>query len=77
MSSASSPASAQELGENITAVLGFRVKSLKVALGEVTVIVAAADYLSAATQLRDAAGGIFEQLIDLCGLDWHVGHRVL
>jgi NADH-quinone oxidoreductase subunit C len=70
MSSASSPASAQELGETITAVLGSRVKSLKVALGEVRVILAAADYLAAATQLRDAAGCKFEQLIDLCGLDY-------
>ena len=64
MSSASSPASVQELGETITAVLGSRVKSLKVALGEVRVIVAAADCLAAVTQLHDAAGGKFEQLID-------------
>ncbi|MGH8859513.1 MAG: NADH-quinone oxidoreductase subunit C, partial [Polaromonas sp.] len=32
--------------------------------------VAAADYLAAATLLRDAAGCKFEQLIDLCGVDY-------
>jgi NADH-quinone oxidoreductase subunit C len=62
--------SAQQLGESIAAVLGAKVKSLKVALGEVTVTVAAADYLAAATLLRDTAGCQFEQLIDLCGVDY-------
>jgi NADH-quinone oxidoreductase subunit C len=66
----SSPVSAQQLGESIAAVLGAKVKSLKVALGEVTVTVAAADYLTAATLLRDTAGCQFEQLIDLCGVDY-------
>ncbi len=70
MSFASSPGSAQELGETINDVLGSRLKSLKVALGEVVVIVAAADYLAAARQLRDSAVGKFEQPIDLCGLDY-------
>jgi NADH-quinone oxidoreductase subunit C len=68
--SPSSPASAQQLGESVAAVLGAKVKSLKVALGEVTVTVAAADYLAAATLLRDVAGCQFEQLIDLCGVDY-------
>jgi NADH-quinone oxidoreductase subunit C len=68
--SSSSPASAQQLGESVTAVLGAKVKNLKVALGEVTVTVAAADYLAAATLLRDMAGCQFEQLIDLCGVDY-------
>ena len=66
----STPVSAQQLGESIAAVLGAKVKSLKVALGEVTVTVAAADYLAAATLLRDTAGCQFEQLIDLCGVDY-------
>ena len=39
-------------------------------MGEVTVTVAAADYLAVATQLRDAPGCIFEQLMDLCGVDY-------
>jgi NADH-quinone oxidoreductase subunit C len=64
------PVSAQQLGESVAAVLGAKVKSLKVALSEVTVTVAAADYLAAATLLRDTAGCQFEQLIDLCGVDY-------
>ena len=66
----STPVSAQQLGESVAAVLGAKVKSLKVALGEVTVTVASADYLAAATLLRDTAGCQFEQLIDLCGVDY-------
>ena len=64
------PATAEQVGAVVNAALGDKVKSLKIALGEVTVTVAAADYLAAATQLRDAAGCKFEQLIDLCGLDY-------
>ena len=64
------PASAEQVGETISAVLGSKVRSVRVALGEVTVVVAAADYLAAATLLRDEEGCKFEQLIDLCGLDY-------
>ena len=64
------PVSIQQLGETLAAVLGGKAKSVKIALGEVTVTVAAADYLAVATQLRDAPGCRFEQLIDLCGLDY-------
>jgi NADH-quinone oxidoreductase subunit C len=66
----SPPVSISQLAETIAAVLGSKAKSVKIALGEVTVTVAAADYLSAATLLRDAPGCKFEQLIDLCGLDY-------
>ena len=54
----------------ITAALGDKAKSVTLALGEVTVVVGAADYLEAATLLRDAPGCRFEQLIDLCGVDY-------
>jgi NADH-quinone oxidoreductase subunit C len=37
-------------------------------LGELTIEVKAADYLSVARKLRDEAG--FEQLMDLCGVDY-------
>ena len=60
----------EQLAETIHAVLGDKVKNLKTALGEITLTVAAADYLAAATQLRDAPGCRFEQLIDLCGVDY-------
>ncbi|MDP3796006.1 MAG: NADH-quinone oxidoreductase subunit C [Polaromonas sp.] len=66
----SSPVSATQLGDTIAAVLGDKVKNLKIALGEVTVTVGAADYLASAILLRDAVGCRFEQLIDLCGLDY-------
>ena len=64
------PVSVQQLGETLAAVLAGMAKSVKIALGEVTVTVAAADYLAIATLLRDAPGCKFEQLIDLCGLDY-------
>ena len=67
---AAQPVSVQQLGETLAAVLGGKAKSVKIALGEVTVTVAAADYLAVATQLRDAPGCRFEQLMDLCGLDY-------
>ncbi len=69
-SSSRSPASAQQISETVSEVLGSRAKKVLVALGEVTVVVSATDYLAAATLLRDEAGCKFEQLIDLCGLDY-------
>lgn len=66
----SPPVSIDKLGETIAAVLGSKAKTVKIALGEVTVTVAAADYLSSATLLRDAAGCKFEQLLDVCGVDY-------
>ncbi|MES2402358.1 MAG: NADH-quinone oxidoreductase subunit C [Pseudomonadota bacterium] len=65
-----SPATAQQIADTVSAVLGDKAKSVVVAYDEVTVTVAAADYLAAATVLRDSAGCRFEQLIDLCGLDY-------
>ncbi len=66
----SSPASAGQIGDTVAAVLAGKVKSLKIAFGEVTVTVAASDYLEAAALLRDSPACRFEQLIDLCGLDY-------
>ncbi len=54
----------------LAAVLGERVKKLVRDRGELTVTVAAADYLGAAQALRDHADLKFEQLIDLCGVDY-------
>ena len=50
--------------------LGSQIQDLKVALGEVTVVVGASDYLSAMRVLRDHADLRFEELIDLCGVDY-------
>ncbi len=54
----------------VQAALGNKVKSISIALGEVTVLVSAADYLAAAIALKDSQSCKFEQLIDLCGVDY-------
>jgi NADH-quinone oxidoreductase subunit C len=54
----------------LAATLGDRVVGTKTELGEVTVVVRAADLLAVATELRDSPALKFEQLIDLCGLDY-------
>jgi NADH-quinone oxidoreductase subunit C len=51
-------------------VLGARVKSLVRDLGELTITVGAADYPSVAATLRDHPEFRFEQLVDLCGVDY-------
>lgn len=66
----SPPVSIEKLGEVIANALGAKAKSVKIALGELTVTVRADDYREAAALLRDAAGCKFEQLIDLCGVDY-------
>ena len=58
------------LKDTIVAVLGDKVKSLTVALGEVMLVVFAGDYLAFMQLLRDAPGCKFEQLIDICGVDY-------
>jgi NADH-quinone oxidoreductase subunit C len=50
--------------------LGDHLQSLTTALGEVTVVVSSANYLSAMRVLRDHADLRFDQLIDLCGVDY-------
>jgi NADH-quinone oxidoreductase subunit C len=58
------------LKETLSVTLGAKAKSIELRLGEVTVTVAAADYLGVAKTLRDAPGCKFEQLLDLCGVDY-------
>ena len=52
------------------AALGSKIKRITSKLGEVTVIVSAADYHAACITLRDTPGCEFEQLLDLCGVDY-------
>ena len=54
----------------VHAALGEKAQRVVVSLGEVTVWVSASDYLVAAQLLRDTPGCQFEQLIDLCGVDY-------
>ena len=59
----------QNLEAALNAAFGDRV-AITVALGEVTIVVKAADYLDVMKTLRDDATLRFEELIDLCGVDY-------
>jgi NADH-quinone oxidoreductase subunit C len=58
------------LSQNLQKHLGDRIGSLQVALGEITVDVEASNYLDVMTVLRDEPELRFEELIDLCGVDF-------
>lgn len=60
----------ETLSQNLQKHFGDRIKSLKLALGEVTIEVAAADYFAVMKTLRDEADLGFDELIDLCGVDY-------
>lgn len=60
------------LSLNLQKHLGERVKVLKAALKEVTIEIDAADLLPAAEVLRDEPELAFEELIDLCGVDYSI-----
>ncbi|OWF65843.1 NADH-quinone oxidoreductase subunit C [Polynucleobacter hirudinilacicola] len=59
-----------QLAANLEKVLGKRIHSVQIALGEVTVVVNADTYFESAMLLRDDPSLAFEQLIDLCGVDY-------
>jgi NADH-quinone oxidoreductase subunit C len=50
--------------------LGDQIQSLSAALDEITIVIKADKYLSAMRVLRDHADLRFEELIDLCGVDY-------
>jgi NADH-quinone oxidoreductase subunit C len=50
--------------------LGDHIQSLAVALGEITLAIRSSDYLSVMRVLRDHADLRFEELVDLCGVDY-------
>ena len=50
--------------------LDDQLQALTVALGEITIVVKSNDYASAMRVLRDHADLRFEELIDLCGVDY-------
>ncbi len=58
------------LSQNLQTHFGDRLKSLNFALGEVTIEVGASDYLSVMAALRNEADLQFEELVDLCGVDY-------
>ena len=61
---------AEQLKSALEDALGARIASLATALGEVTIVVKSPDYLAAAQILRDDPRVRFEQLVDLCGVDY-------
>jgi NADH-quinone oxidoreductase subunit C len=60
----------QRLHDALERVLGARCAKLTERLGELTLEVNAADFRAVAQELRDHADLAFEQLIDLCGVDY-------
>jgi NADH-quinone oxidoreductase subunit C len=58
------------LQASLQTILGASIKKLVRDRGEITVTVKADDYLGAARTLRDHSELKFEQLIDLCGVDY-------
>ncbi len=59
----------ENLASTLASVLGEGA-SITTALGEVTLVVKAADYSATMLTLRDNPALRFEQLIDLCGVDY-------
>ena len=62
--------SPEGLKDAVALALGEKMRAVTVALGEVTVEVSANHYLEVMRVLREAPGCRFEQLIDLCGVDY-------
>ena len=60
----------ETLQQALEAVLGSRIKTLVADRGEITITVSSAEYLEVALALRDDPALRFEQLIDLCGVDY-------
>jgi NADH-quinone oxidoreductase subunit C len=59
-----------QLQSHVERALGGRVQSITLALNELTVVLRADTYLESALILRDDPALGFEQLIDLCGIDY-------
>jgi NADH-quinone oxidoreductase subunit C len=60
----------ERLQAALESALPGRIASLNVALGEMTVVVKAADWVGVARTLRDHPELRFEEAMDLCGLDY-------
>jgi len=60
----------ETLKANLEAAFGDRLQSITEALGQLTIIVKADKFAEVALQLRDDRSLGFEQLVDLCGVDY-------
>ncbi len=64
------PLTAEALAARLQDTLGDKITQSRIALGEVTIEVAAADWLEVARRLRNEPGLAFDMLIDLAGVDY-------
>jgi len=60
----------EQLKAALEAALATKISSVTEALGEITLVVKATDWLATAELLRDHPGLRFEELMDLCGVDY-------
>jgi NADH-quinone oxidoreductase subunit C len=60
----------QTTADAVQSALGSKIKRISSKLGEATVVVSVADYHAACITLRDTPGCEFEQMLDLCGIDY-------
>ena len=60
------------LSQNLQKHLGDRIGSLQIALGEISIDVEVSNYFDAMKLLRDEPELHFEQLMDLCGVDYSI-----
>jgi NADH-quinone oxidoreductase subunit C len=60
----------ETLKANLEAAFGDRLQSITEALGQLTIVVKADKFIEVALKLRDDRSLGFEQLVDLCGMDY-------
>ena len=60
----------EALANLIAEALGEKARSVTTDRGEVTVVVGASEYLDAMATLKESTACRFEQLMDLCGVDY-------
>ncbi|SIO20760.1 NADH-quinone oxidoreductase subunit C [Paraburkholderia phenazinium] len=60
----------ETLKANLEAAFSGRLLSVTEAIGELTIVVSAKEYQDIATRLRDDSSLRFEQVVDLCGVDY-------
>ncbi len=58
------------LNDIVSAVLGDKIKKISTALNEVTIEVAASDWIASCVALRDGQTTRFDTMVDLCGVDY-------
>ncbi len=63
-------ASLEEMLATVEPALGEALIEKKIAFGELTIVVPASQIVRVLTFLRDEAGLLFKELVDLCGVDY-------